>query len=61
MKTKFNVGDKVLVKVEVKQIKIDKQGILYLVRPTEMHSVGAPWIHLDQEILEDDIKWEAEE
>ena len=56
METKFNIGDEVLVKVKVTQIRIDKQGISYLVRPTEMHNIGIPWIHSEQEILEDDIK-----
>jgi len=34
MKTKFNVGDYAWIRVKVTQIKIDDEGIIYMVRPT---------------------------
>ncbi len=55
METKFNIGDKALVEVEIKQIYINKQGIQYLVRPVHMHNCDAEWAHLEQEISEKDI------
>ena len=60
MQTKFSIGDTVFIKAKVTQIQIDKNGVSYLVRPTEMHNVGNPWIHLEQEINETDLL-EAEE